>query len=86
MISEWHDHDRTVAISFEISGAALAARQRSMGSTFSRRGSGDAIRQGGQARGTLGPLDCADHHAPGDVPHSRVFAQLALPAGMALTI
>jgi hypothetical protein len=31
-------------------------------------------------------LAVADHHAPGDVPHSRVFARLALPAGMALTM
>jgi hypothetical protein len=35
IISEWHDHDRTVPISFQICGAALSARQRSMGSTLS---------------------------------------------------
>jgi hypothetical protein len=34
IISEWHDHDRTAAISFQLSGAALSARQRSMGSTL----------------------------------------------------
>jgi hypothetical protein len=71
---------------FQISGAALAARQRPMGSTLREevlemRSDRAVRREVRSARFTV-----ADHDAPDDVPHSRVFAQLALPAGMALTM